>query len=140
MAATITDTADANAAASRQPNATPLRWVVVAAFIGTIIEWYDFVLYGTSAALIFNRLFFPNISAAEGTMAAFATYAVGFFARPVGGLLFGYLGDKRGRKVTLVWTLSIMGAATFLVGCLPTYTSIGIFSPLLLILLRFIQG
>jgi metabolite-proton symporter len=128
------------ASSAQQPQDSKLRMVVAAAFIGTVIEWYDFFLYGTAAALVFNKMFFPNISAAAGTMAAFATYAVGFFARPLGGLLFGYLGDKRGRKITLVWTLSLMGGTTFLVGCLPTYHSVGILAPILLVVLRFVQG
>lgn len=114
--------------------------VVVASFIGTTIEWYDFFLYGTAAALVFNRLFFPTFDPLAGTMAAFATYSIGFFARPVGGILFGHFGDKYGRKSMLVTTLTLMGLATFLIGLLPTYDQVGVLAPVLLVLLRFIQG
>jgi metabolite-proton symporter len=121
-----------------QPNS--LRRVIIASFIGTTIEWYDFFLYGTAAALVFNKLFFPTIEPAAGTMAAFATYAVGFFARPLGGIVFGHFGDKIGRKSMLVTTLMIMGVATVLIGLLPTYEQIGIAAPILLVTLRFVQG
>jgi MHS family shikimate/dehydroshikimate transporter-like MFS transporter len=117
-----------------------VRRAVLASFIGTTIEWYDFFLYGTAAALVFNQLFFPNVEPRAGTMAAFATYAVGFFARPVGGIFFGNLGDRVGRKSILVATLTLMGLATFLIGVLPTYAQAGILAPILLVLLRFIQG
>ena len=95
--------------------------VVLASFIGTTIEWYDFFLYGTAAALVFNQLFFPTLDSTAGTMAAFATYAVGFFARPVGAVVFGHFGDRMGRKSMLVTTLTLMGLATFLIGVLPTW-------------------
>ncbi len=121
-----------------QPN--NIRRVVIASFIGTTIEWYDFFLYGTAAALVFNKLFFPNIDPAAGTMAAFATYAVGFFARPLGGIVFGHFGDKIGRKSMLVTTLMLMGVATVLIGLLPTYDQIGVAAPILLVTLRFVQG
>jgi len=114
--------------------------VVVASFIGTTIEWYDFFLYGTAAALVFNRLFFPDLDPLAGRMAAFATYSVGFFARPVGGIVFGHFGDRLGRKSMLVTTLMLMGLATFLIGVLPTYAQVGVVAPILLVLLRFIQG
>ena len=114
--------------------------VVLASFIGTTIEWYDFFLYGTAAALVFNQLFFPTFDPLAGTMAAFATYSVGFFARPVGGIVFGHFGDRIGRKSMLVTTLTLMGLATFLIGLLPTYDQIGVAAPILLVLLRFIQG
>ena len=124
-----------------------LRKVILAALVGTVIEWYDFFLYGTVAALVFAQLFFPKIDPLAGTMAAFATYAVGFVGRPLGGVLFGYIGDRYGRKVSLVWTLSLMGIATFLIGCLPTYTQIlpgygqvGVLAPILLVAVRFVQG
>lgn len=117
-----------------------IRRVVIASFIGTTIEWYDFFLYGTASALVFNQLFFPSLDPLTGTMAAFATYAVGFFARPVGGIVFGHFGDKIGRKSMLVTTLMLMGAATILIGLLPTYSQIGIWAPVLLVTLRFIQG
>jgi len=114
--------------------------VVLASFIGTTIEWYDFFLYGTAAALVFNKLFFPTVDPLTGTMAAFATYAVGFFARPVGGIVFGHYGDRLGRKTMLVTTLMLMGLATFLIGLLPTYEQAGVIAPALLVLLRFVQG
>lgn len=114
--------------------------VVVASFVGTTIEWYDFFLYGTAAALVFNRLFFPTLDPTAGTMAAFGTYAVGFFARPVGGVVFGHFGDRMGRKSMLVTTLMLMGMATFLIGVLPTYDQIGVAAPVLLVALRFVQG
>ena len=117
-----------------------IRRVVVASFIGTAIEWYDFFLYGTAAALVFNRLFFPNFDPIAGTMAAFATYAVGFFARPLGGVVFGHFGDRLGRKSMLVTTLMMMGLATFCVGLLPTYGQAGVLAPVLLVALRFVQG
>jgi metabolite-proton symporter len=119
---------------------SPVGRVVAASFIGTAIEWYDFFLYGTAAALVFPRLFFPTADPLAGTMAAFATYAVGFFARPLGGIVFGHLGDRIGRKSALVATLLIVGVSTFLIGCLPTYDAVGPLAPVLLVLLRFVQG
>ncbi|MFL5992328.1 MAG: MFS transporter [Rubrobacteraceae bacterium] len=117
-----------------------IRQVALASFIGTAIEWYDFFLYGTAAALIFGELFFPEFSSTAGTLAAFSTYAVGFAARPLGGIIFGHYGDKIGRKAMLVLTLLIMGIATALIGLLPTFQSIGIWAPILLVVLRFCQG
>jgi metabolite-proton symporter len=112
-----------------------------AAFVGTTIEWYDFYVYATAAALLFDDLFFPNASSPTvALMASFATYAVGFFARPLGGIVFGHFGDRVGRKSALVVTLLMMGGATFAVGLLPTYASIGTLAPVLLVLLRFVQG
>jgi MHS family shikimate/dehydroshikimate transporter-like MFS transporter len=125
---------------SPSPTPSSTRRVVVASFVGTTIEWYDFFLYGTAAALVFNRLFFTNLDPLAGTMAAFATYAVGFFARPLGGVVFGHYGDKVGRKSMLVTTLMMMGVATVLIGLLPTYEQIGLWAPALLVLLRFLQG
>ncbi|HEY5721790.1 MAG TPA: MFS transporter [Allosphingosinicella sp.] len=119
---------------------TPLRRVVMASLIGTTIEWYDFFLYGTAAALIFNKLFFPSVDPIAGTLLAFGTYALGFFARPVGGIVFGHYGDRIGRKRLLMLSLILMGAATALIGLLPTYDQIGVAAPLLLIALRLIQG
>jgi metabolite-proton symporter len=116
------------------------RKVIVASLIGTSLEWYDFFLYGTAAALVFNQLFFPSFEPAVGTLLAFATAAVGFVARPLGGIVFGHFGDRSGRKTVLVITLLIMGGATFLIGLLPTYATIGIWAPILLVLLRFVQG
>ncbi|HEX2741660.1 MAG TPA: MFS transporter [Rubrobacter sp.] len=117
-----------------------IRQVALASFIGTAIEWYDFFLYGTAAALIFGELFFPEFSSTAGTLAAFSTYAVGFAARPLGGIVFGHYGDRIGRKTMLVLSLMIMGIATALIGFLPTYQSIGIWAPIILVVLRFFQG
>jgi MFS transporter, MHS family, shikimate and dehydroshikimate transport protein len=117
-----------------------IRPVILASFIGTTIEWYDFFLYGTAAALVFNRLFFPNVDPVVGTLSSFGTFAVGFIARPFGGVVFGHYGDRLGRKAMLVYSLLIMGVATFLIGLLPTYDSIGIWAPVLLVVLRCAQG
>jgi len=114
--------------------------VAFASLIGTTIEWYDFFLYGTAAALVFNRLFFPNSDPLMGTLYAFGTYSVGFFARPVGGIVIGHYGDRVGRKSMLVLTLVIMGVATALIGVLPTYQQIGPWAAVLLIVLRIAQG
>ena len=114
--------------------------MIVASLVGTSLEWYDFFLYGTASALVFNKLFFPNFDPAVGTLLAFATYAVGFIARPLGGIVFGHFGDRVGRKQVLVVTLLIMGIATFLIGLLPTYATIGVAAPILLVALRFVQG
>ncbi|WP_461120264.1 MFS transporter [Saccharothrix stipae] len=114
--------------------------VVIASLIGTTIEWYDFFLYGSAAALVFNKLFFPTADPLNGTLLAFTTYAIGFLARPLGGLVFGHFGDKIGRKKLLVLSLVLMGGATFAMGLLPTYAAIGVAAPLLLTLLRLIQG
>lgn len=116
--------------------------VVFASAFGTIVEWYDFLIYGTAAALVFNKLFFPNVDPATGTLAALGSYAVGFLARPLGGALFGHFGDRLGRKsmLMLMLTLLIMGFGTFLVGLLPTYGQIGIWAPIFLVCLRLIQG
>jgi len=119
---------------------TSITQVVVASFIGTAIEWYDFFLYGTAAALIFNRLFFPTFDPLVGTLAAFGTYAMGFVARPLGGVVFGHYGDKIGRKSMLSLTLLLMGIATFCIGLLPTYDTIGVWAPILLVALRVVQG
>ena len=119
---------------------TPLRRVIGASLIGTTIEWYDFFLYGSAAALVFNRLFFPDYDPLVGTMLAFATYALGFIARPVGGIVVGHFGDRIGRKKLLMWSLVLMGAATVLIGLLPTYAQIGIWAPVALIVLRLVQG
>ncbi len=117
-----------------------IRKVAGASLIGTTIEWYDFFIYGTAAALVFPALFFPEFSETAGTLAAFATFGVGFFARPVGGIIFGHFGDRIGRKTMLVLTLTIMGVATTLIGLMPTYAAIGVAAPLLLVVLRFCQG
>ncbi|MFG1947939.1 MFS transporter [Nonomuraea sp. NPDC048826] len=119
---------------------TSIKKIVGASLIGTTIEWYDFFLYGSAAALVFNTLFFPESDPLTGTLLAFLTYAVGFVARPLGGLVFGHFGDRFGRKSLLVVSLLMMGGATFLMGCLPTYTGIGAAAPLLLTALRLVQG
>jgi len=129
-----------DAAQTREEDKRNLRKVVAASFIGTTIEWYDFFLYGTAAALVFNELFFPDAEPIIGTLAALGTYAVGFAARPIGGLIFGHYGDRVGRKSMLVLSLLIMGLATFLIGCLPTHATIGVMAPVLLVVLRFAQG
>src|SRR6204780_1346741 len=114
--------------------------IVFASSVGTIIEWYDFLIYAPAAALVFNKAFFPTFDPLAGTLAALGSYAVGFVARPLGAALFGHFGDRLGRKSMLVLTLFIMGLSTFCIGLLPTYASIGIFAPILLILLRIVQG
>src|SRR5271166_4466379 len=114
--------------------------VVFAGSIGTIVEWYDFLIYGTAAALVFNTLFFPNVDPRIGTLAALGTFAVGFLARPVGGAIFGHFGDRLGRKSMLMLTMICMGLSTAAIGLLPTYAQIGIAAPVLLVLLRVVQG
>ncbi|VXB07466.1 MFS transporter [Aeromicrobium sp. 9AM] len=116
------------------------RRVAAASLIGSVIEWYDFYLYGTAAALVFGSEFFPGLSPTAGVLASFATFAVGFGARPVGGLIFGHFGDRIGRKTTLVASLLTMGIASVAIGVLPTYSTIGVWAPALLVLLRLIQG
>lgn len=120
--------------------AKDLRTVILSSVIGTTIEWYDFFLYGTAAGLVFGKVFFPGRDPVVGTLLAFATFALGFVARPVGGLIFGHIGDRIGRKRTLVTTMMIMGAATTLIGLVPSYHSIGILAPVLLVVLRLAQG
>ncbi|KID31200.1 MFS transporter [Prauserella rugosa] len=131
---------DPTSPAGEQPKPTSIKRVVGASMIGTTVEWYDFFLYGSAAALVFNKLFFPESDPLTGTLLAFATYAIGFVARPLGGLVFGHYGDKLGRKKLLVLSLLLMGGATFLMGLLPTYASIGVAAPLLLVFLRLVQG
>ncbi len=117
-----------------------LRKVVFASLIGTTIEWYDFFLYGTAAALVFNRLFFPQAEPLVGALLAFSTYALGFLARPLGGIVFGHYGDRIGRKKLLMASLILMGGATVAIGCLPTYAQVGMAAPILLVILRLLQG
>lgn len=119
---------------------TPIGRIVAASLVGTTIEWYDFFLYGSAAALVFPALFFPSSDPLTGTLLALLTYAVGFIARPVGALVFGHFGDRLGRKKLLVLSLLMMGGATFLIGCLPTHAAVGALAPLLLTLLRLVQG
>jgi metabolite-proton symporter len=119
---------------------TPIIRVVMASLVGTTIEWYDFFLYGSAAALVFNKLFFPDYDPLTGTLLAFATYALGFVARPVGGIVFGHYGDRVGRKRLLMISLILMGVATTMIGLLPTYSQIGVWAPIALITLRLVQG
>src|SRR5271170_2663810 len=114
--------------------------IAFAGTIGTIIEWYDFLIYGTAAALVFNSQFFPNVDPRIGTLAALGAYAVGFFARPVGGAIFGHFGDRLGRKSMLMLTMIFMGLSTALIGILPTYAQVGLAAPILLVALRIVQG
>lgn len=123
-----------------QSSAHETRKVAFASLVGTSIEWYDFFIYGQAAALVFNVLFFPNLDPALGVLAGLATFGVGFVARPIGGIIFGHFGDRIGRKTALVTTLLLMGTATFLVGVLPTFDQIGIWAPILLVVLRLVQG
>ncbi|GLS57316.1 MFS transporter [Methylobacterium gregans] len=116
------------------------RQIVWSSVIGTTVEWYDFLIYGTASALVFSKLFFPSFDPLVGTIAAFGSYAVGFLARPLGGVIFGHFGDRVGRKAMLSLTIIIMGLGTFLIGCLPTYAQIGIWAPILLVALRLVQG
>jgi MHS family shikimate/dehydroshikimate transporter-like MFS transporter len=122
------------------PDTKEIQRVAFASAIGCVIEWYDFFLYGVVAGLVFNKLFFPNQDPFVGMLLAYATFAVGFVARPIGGILFGHFGDRLGRKGMLVLTLLIMGVATFLIGLLPTYASAGIWAPIFLLVLRILQG
>ncbi|WP_432261004.1 MFS transporter [Cupriavidus sp. TMH.W2] len=122
------------------PNEQAIRKVALASVIGATIEWYDFFLYGVAAGLVFNKLYFPGTDPLVATMLAYTTFAVGFVTRPLGGVIFGHFGDKVGRKSMLVITLMIMGVSTFLIGLVPTYDSIGILAPVLLLVLRVLQG
>ncbi|VEA68204.1 Proline porter II [Serratia rubidaea] len=118
-----------------------MRKLIIGSFLGNSLEWYDFFLYGTAAALVFGPLFFPvQDDPLIGTLLAFSGFAVGFIARPLGGILFGHVGDKYSRKTTLIITLTLMGAATFLIGLLPTWHQVGVLAPMALISLRFLQG
>src|SRR6516164_3004690 len=119
---------------------TEIKRIVASSVIGTAVEWYDFLIYGTATALVFNKLFFPLSDPALSSVAAFGTFAVGFLARPLGAAIFGHFGDRVGRKAMLVMTIVIMGFGTFSIGLLPTYDQIGIAAPLLLVVLRLLQG
>ncbi|KUI46442.1 MFS transporter [Mycobacterium sp. GA-1199] len=130
-----------NADSAAAPVPTGLKRVVVASMAGTVVEWYEFFLYATAATLVFNKVFFAEgTSEASGLIAALLTYAVGFVARPLGGIVFGHFGDKYGRKKLLQFAILLVGAVTFLMGCLPTYAQIGVWAPILLVVLRFMQG
>ena len=117
-----------------------IRTVLLSCILGTTVEWYDFFLYGVAAGIVFNQLYFPSEDPVVGTLLAFATFALGFVARPIGGLIFGHIGDRIGRKKTLVMTMLIMGVATCLIGLVPTYSQIGTAAPIILIVLRLLQG
>lgn len=125
---------------NKRTTRTSLPVVAASSLAGTAVEWYDFFLYGTAAALVFNKLFFPADDPLVGTMLAFATYAVGFVARPLGAAVLGHLGDSKGRRSTLIASLMLMGVSTFLIALLPSYAAIGVVAPLLLIVLRLVQG
>src|SRR6185312_11903467 len=125
---------------SEADHSAQLRKAVIAATIGTTIEWYDFFLYGTAAGLIFGKLYFPNSDPLTATLAAFGTYFIGFVGRPIGAAIFGHYGDRIGRKATLIATLLCMGIATFLIAFVPTYESIGIWGAVILTFLRMVQG
>jgi MFS family permease len=127
-------------AASSTTRRRAFRKLMTVGLIGSTIEWYDFFLYGTAAALVFPRVFFPESSALTGTLLAFSTFWAGFVARPIGGVLAGHFGDKYGRKPVVVTCLALMGAATFLIGCLPSASAVGALAPILLVTLRFLQG
>ena len=125
--------------ATPEPVRTPKK-AAIAAWVGSALEYYDFVIYGTAASLIFPKIFFPEGNPAAATVASLATFGVGYVARPVGSFLLGHVGDKLGRKKVLIFTLLLMGISTFLVGCLPTYQSVGLLAPVLLVVLRLLQG
>ncbi|HXZ09162.1 MAG TPA: MFS transporter, partial [Paraburkholderia sp.] len=138
---TLSPATVAQSAARVTPAAPTLRRIIVASVLGNALEWYDFFLYGTAAALIFGPLFFPlHGDPLMGTLAAFAAFAIGFLARPLGGIVFGHIGDRHGRKRALVVTLMMMGAATFGIGLLPTFSQIGFLAPAALVCLRVLQG
>lgn len=132
------EAAPSTTAPPEKPTSAPR--VALATLIGTATEWYDYFLYGTASALVFSQLFFPNYSATAGTLASFATFAITFFVRPIGAAIFGHFGDRLGRKSMLVLSILLMGIGTILIGLLPTYASIGIWAPILLVVLRVLQG
>ncbi len=125
---------------SESDHRAQLRRAVIASTVGTTIEWYDFLLYGTATALVFGKLFFPKSDPLVGVLEAFAVYSVGFIARPIGAMIFGHYGDRIGRKGALVATLLLTGLATFAVGFVPTYDQVGIWGAVILTIIRFIQG
>jgi MFS family permease len=128
------------AAVDRMAEVRTPRKAALAGWIGSALEYYDFFIYGTGAALVFGKIFFPSSHPATATLLALATFGVGYVARPVGAFFMGHIGDKYGRKRVLVFTLLLMGLSTFLVGCLPTYGQVGIAAPILLVFLRLCQG
>jgi hypothetical protein len=128
------------APAAPPPDAAALRRLLLSSSIGTVIEWYDFFVFASAAALVFDRVFFPNADPLSGVLLSLMTYAVGFVTRPLGGVVFGVLGDRHGRKRVLVWSLMLMGLATVAVGLVPSYATIGVAAPVLLVVLRLVQG
>jgi MFS family permease len=116
------------------------RKAALASWIGSVLEYYDFFIYGTAAALVFGKVFFPDSDPATATLLSLATYGVAYVARPIGAFFMGHFGDRYGRKRVLMFTVTMMGVSTFLVGCLPTYASIGVWAPVLLVTLRLLQG
>jgi len=134
-----TNSAAAAVPADGLPARTPKK-AAIAAWVGSALEYYDFVIYGTAAALVFPKIFFPSGDPVAATVASLATFGVGYVARPIGSFILGHLGDRFGRKPVLIGTLLLMGLSTFLVGCLPTYDAIGILAPILLVVLRLLQG
>ena len=136
-----TDNSAARRVEETDVKASGLKKVVTASMAGTVVEWYEFFLYASAATLVFGKMFFPNSGTElDGIIAAFVTYAVGFVARPIGGIVFGHFGDKFGRKQLLQLSIILVGVATFLMGCLPTFAQIGYWAPALLVFLRFVQG
>lgn len=125
---------------TRQTSNAQVNKAVTASVVGTIIEWFDYALYGTAASLIINKIFFPDLSDTAGILAAFATFAVGFFVRPLGGVVIAHIGDRFGRKPALIFSITLMGAGTVAIGLLPTYAQIGIMAPILLVIMRMAQG
>jgi len=140
MQSNIENAATTTVVIDEPPSSSMLRKVAIASCIGSTVEWYDFFIYATASALVFNKLFFPQLSPLIGSLVALGTYAAGFVARPIGGLVFGIIGDRQGRKSALVWTLLLVGTATFLIGLLPTYDVIGAAGALFLVLVRLIHG
>lgn len=132
--------ADTSRERNRKRSHTRLGVVAASSLAGTAVEWYDFFLYGTASTLVFNKLYFPSHDPLVGTVLAFATYAVGFLARPLGAVVLGHLGDRKGRRSTLIASLLLMGASTFLIALLPTYEAVGVLAPLLLVVCRLVQG
>ena len=132
--------ADTSRERNRKRPHTRLGVVAASSLAGTAVEWYDFFLYGTASTLVFNKLYFPSHDPLVGTVLAFATYAVGFLARPLGAVVLGHLGDRKGRRSTLISSLLLMGASTFLIALLPTYEAVGVLAPLLLVVCRLVQG
>ncbi|QKJ86310.1 MFS transporter [Paramixta manurensis] len=125
---------------TRSPRKSGIVKAVVASVIGTIIEWFDYALYGAAASLIINHIFFPDLSPAAGVLAAFGTFAIGFIVRPLGGVLIAHFGDRFGRKPALIFSISLMGLGTVAIGLLPGFAQIGVFAPILLVLMRMVQG